>query len=261
MTGAPSGRLRVRSLGVAFGGVDALRDVTFEVGPGQVIGVLGPNGAGKTTLLNAMSGVIRPTTGSVVLEGEELAGRPAWEIARLGLVRTFQEPGLFGRLDVVDNLRLGRYGRGGPGFLAGMAWFGPSRREERALFAAVEATIDALGLSAHRGQPVGSLPYGTQKRIELARALLADPAVLLLDEPVAGVDEVDAVAMASAVRRARADGVGVVLVEHDVPFVAALADHVVVLDAGSVLCAGTPAEVRADERVIAAYLGGPEPVR
>jgi branched-chain amino acid transport system ATP-binding protein len=248
--------LEIDEVCLRFGGVVALDGVSASVGEGEVLAVIGPNGAGKTSLLNCLSGVYRPQRGSVRLGGTELLGRRPAAIAALGVARTFQNLGLFGRLDVVENLLLGRHLHMRSGFVAGLAWLGRARREDRENRAAVAGVVDLLGLGQYAGRPVATLPYGVQKRIELGRALAMEPRLLLLDEPVAGTSPAERIEMGDAVRRACEQlDVTVVLIEHDLGFVADLADDAVVLDFGRVIAHGTPAEVRADPEVVAAYLG------
>jgi branched-chain amino acid transport system ATP-binding protein len=259
---AAPARLAVDGLHVLFDGVVAVADVSFEVAPGEVVAVIGPNGSGKTTVLNAVNGVVHPTAGRVSLDGHDVTGRRPSTLARLGLARTFQSPGLFDQLDLVTNLLLGRHLQMRSGFLAGMIRLGRSGREERAQRRAVGPLVEQFGLEPFCGEPVGTLSYGTQKRIELARALATEPRLLLLDEPAAGCDADERITMEACIRRAVDSGQGaangglsVVLVEHDMATVDALADRVVVLDFGELITTGTFDEVRRDPRVVEAYLG------
>jgi branched-chain amino acid transport system ATP-binding protein len=200
--------------------------------------------------------VYRPNKGSIRFDGTELVGRRPASIAQLGVARTFQNLGLFVRLDVIDNLMLGRHIRSRTGFAAGMVWVGHARREEIANRRRVEEVIELLALEPYRYEPVGTLPYGIQKRIELGRALAMDPKLLLLDEPVAGMNLEESEDMARLVLEVRrALDLTTILVEHDLQMVMELADRVLVLDFGEAISLGTPAAVQADTRVIAAYLG------
>jgi branched-chain amino acid transport system ATP-binding protein len=254
MTAAPL--LAVEGLTLKFGGVTALDGVSFSVEPGELLAVIGPNGAGKTSIYNCVNGVYRPNKGSIRFDGTELVGRRPAGIAQLGIARTFQNLGLFVRLDVIDNLMLGRHIRSRTGFVAGMVWVGRARREEIENRRRVEEVIELLALEPYRYEPVGTLPYGIQKRIELGRALAMDPKLLLLDEPVAGMNLEETEDMARLVLEVRrALDLTTILVEHDLQMVMELADRVLVLDFGEAISLGTPAEVQADPRVIAAYLG------
>ena len=254
MTPAPL--LDIQGLTLKFGGVTALDRVTFSVEPGELLAVIGPNGAGKTTIYNCINGVYRPNKGSIRFDGAELVGRRPPGIAQLGIARTFQNLGLFVHLNVIDNLMLGRHIRSRTGFIAGMVWVGRARREEIENRRRVEELIELLALEPYRYEPVGTLPYGIQKRIELGRALAMDPKLLLLDEPVAGMNLEETEDMARLVLEVRrALDLTTILVEHDLQMVMELADRVLVLDFGEAISLGTPAEVQADPRVIAAYLG------
>ncbi len=252
--------LDVRGLTLRFGGLNALSDVSFEVRPGELFAVIGPNGAGKTSIFNCLNGIYRPQLGRIIFGGTDLVGRRPAEIARLGVARTFQNLGLFANLDVIDNLLLGRHHRMRTGFVSGALWWGRARREEVAQRGRVEEIVDLLDLSPYRGRPVGLLAYGVQKRIELGRALAMDPRLVLLDEPVAGMNLEETEDMARHILdlRDRTD-IAMVLVEHDMHMVMDIADRVMALDFGVPLATGTPAEVQSDATVVEAYLGRPTP--
>jgi branched-chain amino acid transport system ATP-binding protein len=249
--------LAVSGLTLHFGGVAALSDVSFEVGRDELFAVIGPNGAGKTSIFNCVSAVYRPQAGSIRLDGQELVGERPVRVARLGIGRTFQNLGLFTHLTLVDNLLLGRHHLMRCGFAAGALWLGRARREEVRHRAAVEEVVDLLELTPYRRQPVGLLPFGIQKRIELGRALAMEPKLLLLDEPVAGMNLEETEDMARYILEVRRElRLSMILVEHDMQLVMDIADRVMALDFGVALATGAPGEVAADPRVIEAYLGG-----
>ena len=248
--------LTVDAITLAFGGVTALQDVSFAVQPAEIFAVIGPNGAGKTSILNCLNGVYRPQFGSIRLRGEELIGKRPPAIAERGVARAFQNLALFTNLNVVDNLMLGRHHLMKSGPLTGAIWWGRTRREEIEHRRRCAEIIDFLDLGAYRNYPVGMLPYGVQKLVELGRALAMDPALLLLDEPVAGMNLEETERMARHILEIEEElHLSVILVEHHIDLVMDLADHVLVLDFGEVVATGTPRQVRNDPAVVAAYLG------
>jgi len=247
--------LTVTDLVVRFGGVTALAGVSFTVPRGEVCGLIGPNGAGKTTLFDCVSRLTRPRSGRIELAGRDLLALPAHRVAELGVARTFQHLGLVPSLSVRENVMLGAQGAGN-GFLPAALRLPGVRSRERELRGRADAVLDRLALADIAARPAAGLPYGTLKRIELARALAADPDLLMLDEPASGLSHEEVDELAGVIEDVRAD-MTVLLVEHHMGMVMRLSDTVVVLDFGRVVATGTPAQVREDPAVLAAYLGTP----
>ncbi|MEZ5578756.1 MAG: ABC transporter ATP-binding protein [Candidatus Competibacteraceae bacterium] len=246
----------VNGLEQSFGGIMALAGVGFQVSEGLIYAVIGPNGAGKTTLFNNLCGFYRPSAGSIRFDGHELCGLPTHRIAALGIARTFQNLQLFFNMTVIENVMVGCHLRAKTGLLTAALRLPGVRREERRLREWASEALELCDLTDRAGQPVGSLPYGLMKRVEIARALAARPRLLLLDEPAAGLNDTETGALRELIARIRATGVTILLVEHHMPLVMSVSDRLLVLDYGSVLAEGTPAEIQADPRVVAAYLGG-----
>lgn len=252
--------LSVKGVDLRFGGIHALRGVSFDAAPGQITAVIGPNGAGKTSVFNTISGFYRPSAGSVSLGGADITRAPVHARAGMGLARTFQNIALFHGLSVLQNIKLGGHHVMHKGILSSMLYSKRARDEETMLREEVERkVIDFLEIDHIRHVPVDGLSYGLQKRVELARALAMRPRVLMLDEPVAGMNREETEDMARFILDVQEEwGVTVLLVEHDMGMVMDISSHVVVLNFGEVITSGTPAHVRSHPQVIEAYLGAGE---
>ncbi len=258
MTTTRSGlALEVRDVSLRFGGIKALQAVSFQAQPGEITAIIGPNGAGKTSVFNIISGFYRPNSGHILLGGKDITEVAVHARASMGLARTFQNIALFQGLSVLENIKLGGHHHMRTGVLSAMAWLPGAQAAERALRHEVEhQVIDFLEIDHIRHKTVGSLPYGLQKRVELARALAMRPRVLLLDEPVAGMNHEETEDMARFILDIQEEwGVTVLLVEHDMGMVMDVSNHIVVLNFGEIIATGTPDEVRRHPEVIRAYLG------
>ncbi|HEX2885910.1 ABC transporter ATP-binding protein [Vineibacter terrae] len=248
--------LTAQGIRLAFGGVVALNDVSVTVGTDELVAIIGPNGAGKTSLMNCLSGFYRPQKGEVRFNGNLISGKSVHDIARLGLARTFQGTHIFSGMTVIENIMVGRHIHMKSSIPAAFLHFGPARAEEFRHREVVEEIIELLEIQSIRHQPVGSLGYGLRKRVDLGRALAQEPKILLMDEPMAGMnteEKEDLARFVLDVREAR--GIPVVLVEHDMGVVMDLADRIVVLDFGRKIAEGTPKQIQTDPVVLKAYLG------
>ena len=247
--------LKVHQVSKAFGGVQALDDVSFEFDAGLIMGLIGPNGAGKTTLFNVITGAYVADTGKIFLDGTPIRGRRIQEIVRLGISRTFQNVELFESMSVIENIMVGRHVRTRSGFWGAVARTPAGRREERALRDRALALLDFVGLTAQAEQRSGDLPFGWQRLLEIGRALASDPKILLLDEPAAGLNAVETDRLGELIRNIRDLGVTIMLVEHDMSLTMNVCDRIIVLDQGRMLAEGPPREIQSNKAVMAAYLG------
>jgi branched-chain amino acid transport system ATP-binding protein len=256
MTVSATPVLEVRDLTLRFGNVTAFEDLSFDVARGELFAVIGPNGAGKTSLFNVLSRAYIPTAGSARFDGADLLRLHISALAGAGVARTFQNLALFGELTALENVLIGRHHLMRSGTLRSGLWLGYARREERRHRAAAMEALEFTGIGHHAHVPIGTLPFGIQKRVEIARALAMEPKLMLLDEPVAGMSVGEREEITALVRRLHQErDLTLLLVEHDMGMVMGIAQRVLVLDFGRVIAIGTPAEVQRDERVIRAYLG------
>ena len=245
--------LKITNLGKSFGGVRAVDGITFEIQAGELLALIGPNGAGKSTTFNMVTGLLRASDGQVRFKGRRIDGLPSREIAKLGVARTFQHVKLVPEMSVLENVALGAHLRGKKGWIAAM--LRRDRHEEAALLAEARKQIERCGLMSYIDTPAASLPLGQQRVVEIARALAAQPTILLLDEPAAGLRHLEKQALTELLTQLRGEGMALLVVEHDMEFVMNLADRITVLEFGKVIAIGNPAEVQANPRVMEAYLG------
>jgi len=243
-----------RDVTVHFGGVQALKNVSLEIAARQVLGVIGPNGAGKTTLFNVVCGFVTPDSGELWLRGRRINRLRPHDLAGHGIARTLQGLGLFDRMTVLENVMVGADRHATVGFWGGLLGIGPSHRQDRQLTERARGVLAELGIEAYAGRYPGSLPYPIRKRVALARALVAEPELLLLDEPASGLSAEEMSELGELIR-GLTDRTAVMLVEHHMDLVMTVCDHITVLDFGGVIASGSPADVRTDPAVLAAYLG------
>lgn len=247
--------LRVENITQIFGGITALKDVSFSVAKGEIKGVIGPNGAGKTTLFNVITGIYRQTSGHVFLSDKKISQFPPEKLARRGMVRTFQNVELFGRMTVLENVMIGLHTKSRSGILASALKFPTAIREERRIRQKALDCLEFAGITEHASETADNLPFGKCRLLEIARAMALDPAILLLDEPAAGLNARETADLGQLIERIRATGVTVVLVEHDMELVMDICDSILVLNLGEKLAEGTPLEIQENQKVITAYLG------
>lgn len=247
--------LELEDVTIRFGGLIAVDHVSLCIEEGQVVALIGPNGAGKSTVFNVVTGIYPPTGGRVFFKGTDITTMKPYAITALGIARTFQNIRLFKNLSVIDNVRIGCHCRGRAGIFGALTRLAGVKGEEQVIIEKSLAVMDVVDLTAKREELAKNLSYGEQRRLEIARALAADPSLLLLDEPAAGMNPLEKQTLMQMLQRIRMMGVTILLVEHDMKFVMSISDRVDVLDYGQKIASGTPAEIQSDQAVIAAYLG------
>lgn len=247
--------LKVSGITQVFGGLTALSDVSFTIRRGDITGVIGPNGAGKTTLFNIITGIYRQTSGNVYLDDKDISGAPPERLARLGMVRTFQNIELFGQMTVLENVMVGLHSRSRSGIISCAFKLPRHLREERSIREKATYWLEYVGIADMASVEAANLPFGKGRLLEIARAMALEPRIILMDEPAAGLNSRETAELALLIRRIREDGVTVVLVEHDMELVMDVCDQILVLNLGSKLAEGTPREIQENPAVVAAYLG------